>query len=137
MPENESVPAELIGYKGISFPFRFKLGRLVTTTTSEESATHIWESIRQILGTSFGERRMRYKFGADINDLVFEPNDPVDMSKAAHMISKALEFWEPRVRVISLAILRLEDELVEMDISVFIKMLRKVETQTITVRRLI
>ncbi len=59
----------------------------------------IEESIRIILGTAKGERRMRPNFGCGIHDLVFSPNSASTWSLAVHRVEEALGWWEPRVEV--------------------------------------
>jgi phage baseplate assembly protein W len=62
--------------------------------------TDIEESIRIILGTAKGERRMRPDFGCEIHDLVFAPNNATTWGLAAHYVEDALGWWEPRIEVI-------------------------------------
>ena len=59
----------------------------------------ISESIRIILGTAKGERRMRPNFGCDIHNLVFAPNNATTWGLAAHYVEEALGWWEPRIEV--------------------------------------
>jgi hypothetical protein len=48
----------------------------------------IIESIRAILGTARGERRMRPNFGCDIHTLVFAPNNSNTWGLALTMLKK-------------------------------------------------
>ena len=57
------------------------------------------QSIRIILGTAKGERRMRPNFGCDIHKLVFAPNNASTWGLAAHYVREALGWWEPRIEV--------------------------------------
>lgn len=59
----------------------------------------IVESIRIILSTAKGERRMRPTFGCGIHDLVFSNNDPATAGLIRFHVEEALAFWEPRVDV--------------------------------------
>ncbi|MBE0430680.1 MAG: GPW/gp25 family protein [Dehalococcoidia bacterium] len=61
--------------------------------------TDIEESIRIILGTAKGERRMRPNFGCDIHTLVFAPNNATTWGLAARYVEEALGWWEPRIEV--------------------------------------
>jgi phage baseplate assembly protein W len=61
--------------------------------------TDIEESIRIILSTAKGERRMRPTFGCDIYNLVFAPNNATTWGLAAHYVEDALGMWEPRIEV--------------------------------------
>lgn len=61
--------------------------------------TDIEESIRIILGTARGERRMRPNFGCDIHTLVFAPNNATTWGLAARYVEEALGWWEPRIEV--------------------------------------
>ncbi len=60
----------------------------------------IEESIRIILGTAKGERRMRPNFGSDLHRLTFAPNNATTWGLAAHYVEEALGWWEPRIEVI-------------------------------------
>jgi len=57
------------------------------------------ESIRIILGTAKGERRMRPNFGCGIHELVFAPNSSATWSQIAYHVEQALGWWEPRIEV--------------------------------------
>lgn len=59
----------------------------------------IEESIRIILSTAKGERRMRPNFGCDIHTLIFAPNTASTWGLASHYVEEALGWWEPRIEV--------------------------------------
>jgi len=59
----------------------------------------IKESIRIILSTAKGERRMRPNFGCDVHNLIFAPNNATTWGLAAHYVEEALGWWEPRIEV--------------------------------------
>ena len=59
----------------------------------------IEESIRIILSTAKGERRMRPDFGCGIHDLVFHPNNTNTWTLIAYNVEEALGWWEPRIKV--------------------------------------
>ena len=81
---------------GWSFPLRVD-GRGGLSLSQHENG--IMESIRIILGTAKGERRMRPNFGCDIHTLVFAPNNETTWGLAAHYAEEALGWWEPRIEV--------------------------------------
>ena len=81
---------------GWSFPLRID-GRGGIELSQHEN--DIEESIRIILGTAKGERRMRPHFGCEIHELVFAPNNATTWGLAAHYIEDALGWWEPRIEV--------------------------------------
>jgi phage baseplate assembly protein W len=81
---------------GWAFPLRID-GRGGMALSQHEN--DIEESIRIILGTAKGERRMRPEFGCEIHDLVFAPNNVTTWGLAAHYIEDALGWWEPRIEV--------------------------------------
>jgi len=60
----------------------------------------IQQSIRIILGTAKGERRMRSTFGSSLHELVFAPNNATTASLASHYVREALGQWEPRIEVV-------------------------------------
>jgi phage baseplate assembly protein W len=63
--------------------------------------TDIDESIRIILGTARGERRMRPMFGSRVHELVFAPNNATTWGLMQQYVEEALGWWEPRVEVLS------------------------------------
>ncbi len=44
---------------------------------------------------------MRPNFGCDIHTLVFAPNNATTWGMASHYVEEALEFWEPRIELLS------------------------------------
>ena len=64
---------------------------------SDEAA--IERSLRIILSTAKGERRMRPLFGCGIHDLIFAPNDPTTAGLIHSQVLEALGWWEPRIHV--------------------------------------
>jgi len=84
---------------GWSFPVRID-GRGGLSLSRHEN--DIEESIRVILGTAKGERRMRPEFGCDIHRLVFAPNNANTWGTAAHYVEEALGWWEPRIEVVGI-----------------------------------
>lgn len=81
---------------GWSFPLRIDSRGGIALTRFE---TDIEESVRIILGTAKGERRMRPNFGCDIHTLIFAPNNATTWGLAAHYVKEALGWWEPRIEV--------------------------------------
>jgi uncharacterized protein len=81
---------------GWSFPLRIN-GRGGISLSQHEN--DIEESIRIILGTAKGERKMRPEFGCEIHDLVFSPDNETTWGLAAHYVEDALGWWEPRIEV--------------------------------------
>ncbi len=59
----------------------------------------IEESIRIILGTAKGERRMRPEFGCRIHELIFAPNNATTSGLVRQYVEEALGWWEPRIEV--------------------------------------
>jgi phage baseplate assembly protein W len=85
-------------FLGTGWAFRFGVdGRGGIAMASEEQA--IERSIRLILSTAKGERRMRPNFGCGIHDLVFAPNDATTAGLIRYHVTEALGWWEPRIDV--------------------------------------
>jgi phage baseplate assembly protein W len=84
---------------GWSFPLRVD-GRGGIALSQHEN--DIEESIRIILSTAKGERRMRPQFGCDIHKIVFAPNNATSWGLAAHYVEEALGWWEPRIEVLEI-----------------------------------
>jgi len=88
--------SEFIG-RGWAFPLRTDAtGRIGLVDGSRE----LEESIRLILGTSFGERPMRPDFGCGIHDLIFASPDSTTAGRVAHEVRMSLDRWEPRIDVL-------------------------------------
>ena len=64
----------------------------------------IKEAIAIILGTSQGERMMRADFGCGIHDFVFESINPSTLGNIEESVRDALTLWEPRIRLINVAV---------------------------------
>ncbi|HLZ32150.1 MAG TPA: GPW/gp25 family protein [Chloroflexota bacterium] len=83
-------------------------GRGGVALVSGESA--IERSIRTILGTAKGERRMRPQFGCGIHDLIFAPNDATTAGLVHSQVLEALGWWEPRIEVLDVEVGPEEDD---------------------------
>ena len=82
-------------------------GRGGVALVSGEAA--IERSIRIILGTAKGERRMRPQFGCGIHDMVFAPNDATTAGLVHSQVLEALGWWEPRIEVTNVEVRADED----------------------------
>jgi phage baseplate assembly protein W len=111
MPEDQ----DFIG-TGWSFPVRINArGGIELSRGADDLA----ESIRLILATPKGQRRMRPAFGCGIHDLAFAPNDPATHGQIRHHVTESLALWEPRIEVIDVRVITDKDNdaclLVEVD----------------------
>ncbi len=81
---------------GMSYPMQ-----LGTSGGIRESAgvEKIDESIRIILGTQYGERLMRPRFGCNLKSLAFAPNNEATANLARYYVEEGLRQWEPRIDV--------------------------------------
>ncbi len=93
---NKFKPNSFIG-KGLSFPPSFDLntGDILMVEGVEE----ISQSIHIILSTRPNERALELDFGANLEQLLFEPLDVSTIALAEDTISRALLFFEPRIEV--------------------------------------
>lgn len=88
------------GFTGISFPLRLSnRGGLKMSTTSSMDASHIEESIHQILCTEMGERVMEDYFGSTLSTHVFDVHDEASYNLLRFEIMEALGNLEPRILV--------------------------------------
>lgn len=112
---NTSRQTDFIG-SGWSFPLRFNSRGGLEMSRGERD---IEESIRIILSTPIGERRMRPNFGCGVHDLAFATNDPTTHGLIEHHVREALALWEPRVEITRVVVRNDEAEpsrvLVEID----------------------
>lgn len=86
---------EFIG-AGWAFPMAIDATGSVALVRRERE---IEESIRLILGTSYGERPMRPEFGCGIHEHVFSPADATTAGRIAYDVRTSLDRWEPRIDV--------------------------------------
>ncbi|MFJ3902876.1 GPW/gp25 family protein [Streptomyces sp. NPDC090025] len=94
----DAVP-ELHG-RGLAFPVR------PGTLGLAESAgpRKVEESIRIILGTQYGERVMRPRFGCNLKSLVFAPNNAATANLARYHVEVGLREWEPRIELVEVTV---------------------------------
>ncbi|WP_405059078.1 GPW/gp25 family protein [Kribbella sp. NBC_01505] len=92
---------EFVG-AGWAFPLRTDATGSIALVRDERE---IAESIRLILGTAPGERRMRPEFGCGIHDHVFAPADATTAGAIAAEVRTALDRWEPRITVLAVDVL--------------------------------
>jgi hypothetical protein len=86
--------------RSIAFPPRIGSdGRLAWS----DGEPNVRESIRIILQTSPGERIMRPSFGCGLRELLFEPNTVSTRRILEDRVRVALQRWEPRIRLQSVA----------------------------------
>jgi phage baseplate assembly protein W len=81
---------------GWAFPLRTNAAGGIALVTRERE---IEESIRLILGTSYGERPMRPEFGCGIHDEIFGLADASTFGRIADDVRRSLRRWEPRIDV--------------------------------------
>jgi phage baseplate assembly protein W len=93
---NEEMNRDIIG-TGWAFPLQIDNRGGIALSRNENG---IEDSIKLILGTAKGERRMRPNFGCDIHTLIFAPNNATTWGLAAHYVEEALGWWEPRIDVL-------------------------------------
>jgi phage baseplate assembly protein W len=79
--------------------WRFPLGVIGKQVATNAYEDQIAQSIRLIIGTNPGERRMRPDFGAGLNAFVFEPVSAVTLEAIRRRVQDALVDWEPRIDV--------------------------------------
>jgi phage baseplate assembly protein W len=90
-----TLPTDFIG-SGWGFPLRVNArGGLALASGAQD----VDESIRIILSTPVGERRMRPRFGCGVHDLTFATNDPATHGLIRYHVLQALALWEPRIEL--------------------------------------
>jgi len=103
------MPDRPRGFLGSGWAFPLQVnGRGGIALVSEDQA--IERSIRIILSTAKGERRMRPEFGCGINEVVFAPINPMTIGMVRHHVEEALGWWEPRITVGDVAVEPSEDD---------------------------
>jgi len=77
--------------------------------TLVEGADKVRQSILAILDTEPGERVMRPDFGCGLRRYLMAPNSVATRALIRHDVQRALERWEPRIRVDRVDVLPGED----------------------------
>ncbi|HEU0318615.1 MAG TPA: GPW/gp25 family protein [Solirubrobacteraceae bacterium] len=91
--------SEILG-TGIFFPLQVdRCGRLAVARDEIDVEQALW----LILSTAPGERPMRPEFGCGVHELVFDRIDGETVGRLDRAIRIALDRWEPRVEVVSIA----------------------------------
>jgi phage baseplate assembly protein W len=80
---------------GWDFPPTFEGGPDRVRMTADED--DIRSSLRILLTTMVGERRMQPRYGCDVRRLVFEPADTTMQSYLKDLIRIAILYFEPRI----------------------------------------
>jgi phage baseplate assembly protein W len=62
-----------------------------------EGPERIQDAIWVVIKTALGERVMRPRFGAGVNDFVFQPNSQAIRAELVAAIKRALLEWEPHI----------------------------------------
>jgi phage baseplate assembly protein W len=81
--------------RGMSFPLQLGVAGIRESVGVQK----VEESIRIILGTQYGERVMRPRFGCNLKSLVFAPNNVSTANLARYYVEEGLTQWEPRIEV--------------------------------------
>ncbi len=90
---SEQEEKKYLGH-GWAFPLRLSpQGKLALTTGGQD----LDQSIRIILETIPGERRMRPEFGCRARELIFMPMDQSTQALMEEYIREAITRWEPRI----------------------------------------
>lgn len=108
------MPPDFLG-KGLAFPLQTN-SRGGTQQAGQQEK--IRQSILMILGTQHGERVMRPAFGANLQRLVFAPNNLATANLARFYVEEALRAWEPRIEVEEVAAAPNKNETARLDIEV-------------------
>jgi uncharacterized protein len=87
--------------EGFAFPVSVDAqGRIVRASDTEL----IDRSIELVLSTAKGERLMRPEFGSTLHTFLFKPLNQANRGRMATAVKQALQQWEPRIRVLSVAV---------------------------------
>jgi len=87
-------PRSFLG-TGWDFPPAFDRGPNGVRMISDED--DIRSSLRVLLSTTVGERRMQPKYGCNLQKLVFEPVDTTLSTYIKELIRTAVLYFEPRI----------------------------------------
>ena len=79
-------------------------------------ASHLRQSIRDILTTPIGSRVMRRTYGSRLFELVDAPLNPANIARIVAAAAEAIDTWEPRYRVKRIQVAAAGDAHVSLDL---------------------
>lgn len=82
--------------RGWSFPVTFTRGE--DGVTMVENEEDIQQSLKILLSTIKGERIMQIDYGANVEEMLFEPLSVSFAKRMSTQIEKAIMFYEPRIK---------------------------------------
>jgi phage baseplate assembly protein W len=96
---------------GFTLPFQPTTGSLGLFQMTEDEFSAVTNDIRSLLVTNWGERPMRYNFGCNLREFLFEPKTGGELrQKIADRVLSQLSLWLPFVIVDELNVLFSEDD---------------------------
>jgi uncharacterized protein len=96
MTEEEGTKSSILG-TGWAFPPRFsKPARSALMVSDRED---IEQSLAILFSTGIGERFLQPKYGCNLDDYVFETFNATVLTSMRLNIKKAIQIYEPRIRV--------------------------------------
>jgi phage baseplate assembly protein W len=98
--KNHRIDREFLG-QGLAFPFQVNPRGTIALTRGEQD---ISQSIKIILSTAPGERRMRPEFGCRIHELTFASRNATTEGLIIYYVEQALGRWEPRINVLEVTV---------------------------------
>jgi phage baseplate assembly protein W len=87
--------------RGVAFPPHLDASGQWATSVGDQN---VRESIQILLLTRLGERLMRADYGSALRTYLFAPNNAATRKTLQDEIARALQVWEPRVRVDSISV---------------------------------
>ena len=103
--------------RGITFPFNLVHGRIPIETGFEL----LKASIINILTWQYGTRFMLNQFGAELDELLEEPNDMVLQTVIEHFVVEAISTWERRVDIVEVKMMRPRPEALHLYLTCRVK----------------
>ncbi|MBX3252075.1 MAG: GPW/gp25 family protein [Myxococcales bacterium] len=101
--------------RGVRFPFHPGATGGLAYVEGEDL---VFQSMKLILATAIGERQMRFRFGSELPDLLFEPITGATLAALEEAARTALRDHEPRVRVLAIDAVPAPDVASRVDLKV-------------------
>lgn len=93
------------------------LGMDKNTGRAISGLAHLKQSIEDILTTPKGSRVMRRDYGSDLFSLVDNPYSQIFVGEVTMAVSQALHKWEPRFELQSVAVNKIGQGKISLDIT--------------------
>ncbi len=96
--------AERLSFLGTGWGFPPTFDRALKGVEMVSDLEDVCQSLKILLDTAMGERVMQPKYGANLENMVFEPMNTVILTQIDDIVRTAIVYNEPRIKLINVNI---------------------------------